>query len=58
MAVTAGSKVVIITSGARQAPGESRLGLTQRNVDMLKSMVPTIAGLSPNSIIIMITNPG
>lgn len=34
--ITAGSKVCIITAGARQREGESRLNLVQRNVDIYK----------------------
>lgn len=35
--VSAGSKICVITAGARQKEGESRLNLVQRNVDILKS---------------------
>ena len=34
--VTAGSKICIISAGARQREGESRLNLVQRNVDIFK----------------------
>ncbi|CAB1323665.1 unnamed protein product [Coregonus sp. 'balchen'] len=36
---TAHSKVVVITAGARQQEGESRLNLVQRNVDIFKSSI-------------------
>ena len=35
-AVSAGSKICIITAGARQREGESRLALVQRNADIFK----------------------
>lgn len=35
--MSAGSKICVITAGARQKEGESRLNLVQRNVDILKS---------------------
>ena len=40
LAVTANSKIIIITAGARQRPGESRLGLVQRNTEIFKNLVP------------------
>jgi L-lactate dehydrogenase len=40
--VTAGSDVCIITAGARQKEGESRLSLVGRNVSLLKSIIPEL----------------
>jgi len=36
-AVTKGSKICVVTAGARQKEGESRRDLVQRNVDIYKS---------------------
>ena len=35
-AVSAGSKICVVTAGARQREGESRLDLVQRNVEIFK----------------------
>ena len=35
-ATTADSNICLVTAGARQREGESRLGLVQRNVDIFK----------------------
>eukprot|EP00299_Pterocystis_sp_00344_P017418 c8726_g1_i1.p1 GENE.c8726_g1_i1~~c8726_g1_i1.p1 ORF type:complete len:319 (-),score=88.61 c8726_g1_i1:18-974(-) len=56
-AVSADSKVVIITAGARQRVGESRLELCQRNVEIFKSVVPNVVKYSPNCVIVVISNP-
>ncbi|XP_029399424.1 L-lactate dehydrogenase C chain isoform X2 [Mus pahari] len=55
--VTANSKLVIITAGARQQEGESRLNLVQRNVNIFKFIIPSIVQNSPDCKIIIVTNP-
>jgi L-lactate dehydrogenase len=49
--------IVIITAGAKQRPGESRLDLVQRNVEIFKSIVPEIVKRSPNAILLIVSNP-
>ncbi|KAK1262536.1 hypothetical protein QJS04_geneDACA021657 [Acorus gramineus] len=55
--VTSGSDLCIITAGARQIPGESRLDLLQRNLNMFRSIVPELARRSPDSILMVVSNP-
>ncbi|XP_077450376.1 L-lactate dehydrogenase B-A chain [Stigmatopora argus] len=56
-AVTAGSRLVVLTAGVRQQEGESRLNLVQRNVNVFKSIVPQIVKHSPSCTIIVVSNP-
>ncbi|XP_077565634.1 L-lactate dehydrogenase B chain [Stigmatopora nigra] len=56
-AVTAGSRLVVLTAGVRQQEGESRLNLVQRNVNVFKSIVPQIVKHSPRCTIIVVSNP-
>lgn len=56
--VTANSKVVVVTAGARQQEGESRLNLVQRNVNIFKFIIPNIVKYSPNCILLIVSNPG
>ncbi|NXF75658.1 LDHB dehydrogenase, partial [Sclerurus mexicanus] len=56
-AVTANSKIVILTAGVRQQEGESRLNLVQRNVNVFKFIVPQVVKYSPNCIILVVSNP-
>ncbi|GLT78388.1 hypothetical protein SLA2020_499250 [Shorea laevis] len=56
-AVTVGSDLCIVTAGARQLPGESRLNLLQRNVALFSSIIPPLAKYSPDTILLIVSNP-
>ncbi|CAG9763063.1 unnamed protein product [Ceutorhynchus assimilis] len=56
-AITAGSKLCIITAGVRQKEGESRLDLVQRNTDVLKNIIPKLVEYSPDTILLVVSNP-
>lgn len=55
--VTSGSRLCIVTAGARQREGESRLDLVQRNTDILKFIIPQLVEHSPNTILLIVSNP-
>ncbi|KAH9302702.1 hypothetical protein KI387_014285, partial [Taxus chinensis] len=55
--VSAGSDMCIITAGARQREGESRLALVERNLELFKSIVPHLAKHSPDAILVVVSNP-
>ncbi|XP_070480549.1 L-lactate dehydrogenase C chain isoform X3 [Equus przewalskii] len=55
--VSANSKLVIVTAGARQQEGESRLSLVQRNVNIMKSIIPAIVHHSPDCKMLIVSNP-
>ncbi|XP_072475764.1 L-lactate dehydrogenase A chain-like [Notamacropus eugenii] len=55
--VSVNSKIVIVTAGARQQEGESRLNLVQRNVNILKMIIPDIVKNSPNCKLLVVSNP-
>jgi len=55
--VTAGSKIVVITAGMRQKPGEKRSSLLERNVEIFKTIVPPLICANPNAILLVATNP-
>ncbi|XP_048210317.1 L-lactate dehydrogenase A-like 6A [Perognathus longimembris pacificus] len=57
LGVTANSSLVIVTAGARQAEGESRLNLVQRNVAIFKSVIPDVVRHSPRCKMIVVSNP-
>ncbi|RTG80558.1 L-lactate dehydrogenase [Schistosoma bovis] len=54
---SANSDIVVITAGARQNEGESRLNLVQRNVEIFKKIIPNVVKYSPNCIIVVVSNP-
>ncbi|MFL5805464.1 MAG: L-lactate dehydrogenase [Roseiflexaceae bacterium] len=53
----AGSEIVVITAGANQRPGETRLDLLQRNAAVFRDIVPRVVAVSPDAIILVATNP-
>ena len=55
--VTADSKMVIITMGACQQQGESRLNLVQSNVNIFKFIIPNVVKYSPNCKLLIVSNP-
>lgn len=52
-----GSRVVIITAGAAQKPGETRLELLSRNAAIFKQIVPKVIEHSRDAILLVATNP-
>jgi L-lactate dehydrogenase len=55
--VSADSHLVIITAGAAQKAGESRLNLMERNVGIMKSVVPKVLAFSPEASVCIVANP-
>ena len=53
----AGSDIVIVTSGIGRKPGQSRIDLTQTNVNILKSIAPQIVKAAPDALYIFVANP-
>ena len=51
------SDIVIITSGIARKPGQTRIELTQTNVNILKSITPQIVKEAPNALYIIVSNP-
>lgn len=56
-AVSKGSRICVVTAGARQKEGETRLELVQKNVGIFKGIIPPLAKYSPDCIFIIVSNP-
>jgi len=56
-AETAGSDVVVITSGIARKPGMSRDELLATNAGIVRSVVQAIVQHSPDTILVIVTNP-
>ncbi len=54
---TANSDIVVITSGFPRKPGMSRDDLVKKNQEIIAQVTEQVVKYSPNSIIIMVTNP-
>ena len=51
------AQVIVITAGAAQKPGETRLELTRKNAAIISSIVADIAEQDSDAVIIMVSNP-
>jgi malate dehydrogenase len=54
---TAGSKIIVVTSGLARQPGMSRDDLVAKNASIVASVVKQAAAVSPDATIIVVTNP-
>jgi malate dehydrogenase len=54
---TANSDVIVITAGFPRKPGMSRDDLLKANYDVIKAVVEAVVKLSPDAILIVVTNP-
>ncbi len=52
-----GSRVVVITAGANQKPGETRLQLLARNAAVMDQIIPNILQYAPEAVLLVTTNP-
>ncbi|MBT2249525.1 L-lactate dehydrogenase [Arthrobacter sp. BHU FT2] len=55
--VTEGADVVVITAGAKQDPGQSRLDLAGTNVRILEQLMPPLLERAPDAAYVLVTNP-
>ena len=53
----AGCKVVVVSAGVGQKPGETRLQLLGRNAQVFKQVIPNILQHAPEGILLIATNP-
>jgi malate dehydrogenase len=54
---TAGSDVIVVTSGLARQPGMSRDDLLAKNAGIVRAVVSASTKVSPNAILIIVTNP-
>jgi L-lactate dehydrogenase len=53
----AGSAVVVVTAGANQKPGQTRLDLLQGNAAICRDVVPRIVAANPHGVLVLASNP-
>lgn len=56
-ATIADSDIVVITAGAAQKPGETRLDLAAQNLSIISTVIPQIVRNAPDAIIVLVSNP-
>ena len=54
---TANSDIVVVTAGLARKPGMDRLDLLKKNAEIVGGIVENVRAVSPEAIIIMVTNP-
>jgi L-lactate dehydrogenase len=52
-----GAEIIIITAGANQKPGKTRLDLVHKNVAIYKHIIPEIAKRNFQGILLIVSNP-
>ena len=51
------NSIIIITAGANQKPGETRLDLVHRNIEIFKTIIPQIKQRDFKGILLIVSNP-
>jgi L-lactate dehydrogenase len=49
--------VVILACGVGQRPGETRLQLLERNVEVFKKVIPQVLQFAPEALLLVVSNP-
>lgn len=56
-AICADADVLVITAGAKQKPGQTRMELAEANTRICREMLPRLLEVAPKAILLMVTNP-
>ncbi len=51
------SSVIIVTAGARQKPGQTRLELAGVNASIMTDLIPKLLEQAPHAVLVLVTNP-
>lgn len=57
ISVIDGADVVVVTAGARQKPGQTRLELVDANTAILRELMPQLVEHAPDAVYVLVTNP-
>lgn len=57
IAVCADADIVMVTAGAKQEPGQSRIDLAGATISLVRKILPGLVDVAPNAIYVMVTNP-
>lgn len=52
-----GADIVVITAGAKQKPGQTRIDLVHTNVEIFKDIIPKIVKYAKDAILLVVSNP-
>ena len=57
LAICAGAAVVVVTAGAKQKPGQTRMDLAAANTAICRDLIPKLLKVCPDAVILLVTNP-
>ena len=52
-----GADVVVMTAGAKQKPGQTRMDLAKTNAQICEKVLPEVVRIAPETTLLMVTNP-
>ena len=55
--VCGGADVVVVTAGAKQKPGQSRLDLAGATIGLMDKIIPPLIAVAPGAIFLLVSNP-
>lgn len=55
--VCTGADVVVVTAGAKQKPGQTRIDLAEATISLVGKILPPLVEVAPDAVYIMVTNP-
>jgi L-lactate dehydrogenase len=55
--ICADAQVIVITAGAKQKPGQSRLDLATANTNICRKLIPDLLHVAPDATLLLVTNP-
>jgi L-lactate dehydrogenase len=55
--ICADADVVVVTAGAKQKRGQTRMDLARANTEICRKLVPQLVRLAPHAAILLVTNP-
>jgi L-lactate dehydrogenase len=55
--VLRGSDVVVMTAGAKQNPGQTRMDLAAANASICANLLPKVVEVAPHALLLLVTNP-
>jgi len=51
------SDVIVMTAGAKQKPGQTRMDLAEANAQICAKLLPEVMRVAPDALLLMVTNP-
>jgi L-lactate dehydrogenase len=51
------SDVIVVTAGAKQKPGQTRIDLAATNAAICRTLIPELLRVAPHATLLMVTNP-